>query len=240
MQIYQDIIANTRKKLAILIDPDKTTGEQLISLCRDAQKANIDVLLVGGSLLWNSVHETIAVVKQHCSIPVVIFPGNVYQVCANADGILLLSLISGRNPDFLIGQHVLAAPAIKQSSLEVIPTGYILIESGKTTAVEYMSNTKPIPANKIDIIVATAIAGEMLGLKMLYLEGGSGADSCICSDVIQAINQATSVPIVVGGGVRTVAQMKELFSAGADMVVLGTIIEEQPQMIFEFGREKLM
>ena len=238
MNIYTDIISRKGKKLALLIDPDKTRDNELRSVCEMAEKSSIDLILVGGSILWHSTEQTVSEIKKVCSLPVVLFPGNSFQVCGNADGILFLSLISGRNPDFLIGHQVISAPIVKQSSLEVISTGYMLFDTGKQTSVEYMSNTKPLPANKPDIAVATAIAGEMLGMKMLYLEGGSGAQSTIGHNIIEAIRSNVSIPLMVGGGIRTVADMTNAFVAGADIVVLGTIIEEQPQMIAEFAKER--
>ena len=222
----------------MLIDPDKTSGTQLESICEMAEQSSVDLILVGGSILWHSTEHTVTEINKACSLPVVLFPGNSFQVCGNADGILFMSLISGRNADFLIGQQVLSAPMVKQTSLEVISTGYMLFDTGKQTSVEYMSNTKPLPADKPDLAVATALAGEMLGMKMLYLEGGSGAQSCLCSKTIEAIRQNVTLPLMVGGGIRTVEDMKNAFRSGADIVVLGTIIEEQPEMIKEFGKHK--
>jgi putative glycerol-1-phosphate prenyltransferase len=239
MNIFNDIISRKGNKLALLIDPDKTSGLALHNVCSMAEQSNIDIILVGGSILWHSTEQTVAEIKRACSLPVVLFPGNSFQVCANADGILFMSLISGRNADFLIGQQVLSAPVVKQTALEVISTGYMLFETGKQTSVEYMSNTKPLPSNKPDIAVATALAGEMLGMKMLYLEGGSGAESCLCSNTIQAIRQNVKLPLMVGGGIRTIEHMQKAFAAGADIVVLGTIIEEQPEMIKQFGKLKI-
>jgi putative glycerol-1-phosphate prenyltransferase len=239
MNIFNDIFTRKGNKLALLIDPDKTSRSALQNVCSMAEQSNIDIILVGGSILWHSTEQTVAEIKKACSIPVVLFPGNSFQVCGNADGILFMSLISGRNADFLIGQQVLSAPVVKQTSLEVISTGYMLFDTGKQTSVEYMSNTKPLPSNKPDIAVATALAGEMLGMKMLYLEGGSGADSCLCSNTIQAIRQNVTLPLMVGGGIRTIEHMQKAFAAGADIVVLGTIIEEQPEMIKQFGEFKI-
>jgi len=238
MTIYNDIISRKGRKLALLIDPDKTQGNDLTSVCKMAEKVFIDLILVGGSILWHSTEQTVTEINKACKIPVILFPGNSFQVCGNADAILFMSLISGRNSDFLIGQQVISAPIVKQTMLEVIPTGYMLFDTGKQTSVEYMSNTKPLPSNKPDIAVATALAGEMLGLKMLYLEGGSGALSTLGTKMIEAIRKNVSIPLMVGGGIRTVDDMKNAFSAGADIVVVGTIIEEQPEMIEKFGKNK--
>jgi len=238
MSIYNDIISSKGNKLALLIDPDKTQGDVLTTVCKNAEIHGFDLILVGGSILWHSTERTVNEIKKACTLPVVLFPGNSFQVCGNADAILFMSLISGRNPDFLIGQQVVSAPIVKQLSLETISTGYMLFDTGKQTSVEYMSNTKPLPSNKPDIAVATALAGEMLGLKMLYLEGGSGAQSILGVSMIEAIRKNVSIPLMVGGGIRTVDDMKNAFAAGADIVVLGTIIEDEPEMIEAFGKGK--
>lgn len=238
MGIYQDIFTTKGNKLALLIDPDRTKDENLKCICKTAQEQSVDFILVGGSLLWHNIGDTVSAIKQNCSLPVVLFPGNAFQVCPQADGILFLSLISGRNPELLIGQHVLAAPMIKQTNLEVLPTGYMLIGGGSPTSVEYMSNTRPIPANKPEIAVATALAGQMLGQKLLYLEGGSGSDSTVPTEVISSVQMNVDIPLLVGGGIRTPRQMKQAFEAGAKVVVLGTIIEEQPSLLSSFAEMK--
>jgi len=170
-------IANNQKHLAVLIDPDSIENEtQLVNICQHSNESSIDFILVGGSLITNGFFDKcIQIIKQHTQIPVVLFPGNIMQVSKNADAILLLSLISGRNPDLLIGKHVLAAPMLKKSGLEIIPTGYMLIDGGNITSVSYMSNTTPIPAEKHSIAACTAMAGEMLGLQVTYMDAGSGA-----------------------------------------------------------------
>ena len=170
--------------------------------------------------------EIISSLKKECEIPIVLFPGNHSQISNKADGILFLSLISGRNPEYLIGQHVNAAPVLAKSKLEVIPTGYMLIENGKATSVEYISQTKPIPRNKTDIALATAMAGEMLGLKMIYLEAGSGAKHPVPVKMIKSLAATLKIPIIVGGGIRSKKQMQKAFKAGADIVVVGTAIEK--------------
>lgn len=228
--IYNLFTQNT-KQLALLIDPDKHTPQSLQFIAQSAQSLGVDYIFVGGSLLTTDISECIRSIKQAYAGPVIIFPGHANQVSREADAILFLSLISGRNPEFLIGNHVIAAPAIKQAGLEVIPTGYILIECGKTTSVEYMSNTKPIPRTKPDIAIATAMAGEMLGLRALYIEAGSGADERVETSIVSKIKQACSIPIIVGGGIQTPQQLQEIYSAGADIAVIGTIIEQQPAML---------
>jgi phosphoglycerol geranylgeranyltransferase len=168
----------------------------------------------------------VALLKEHSAVPVILFPGNVLQISPRADGILLLSLISGRNPEFLIGNHVIAAPILRKTNLEIIPTGYILIENGRTTSVEYMSNTKPIPADKIDLAVATAMAGEMLGHKLIYLEAGSGARDQVNARMIREVRSQISIPLVVGGGIENGEQIRDAYRAGADIIVVGSAIEK--------------
>ncbi len=220
-----------RKQVALLIDPDRTYGERLAAILGEAENCHIDFIFVGGSLLYNSIEETVRSVKEQTSIPVILFPGNVMQVCDNADGILFLSLISGRNPEFLVGHHVLAAPALRRSGIEVLPTAYILVENGKRTSVEYMSNTQPIPADKPELAVATAMAGEMLGLKLTYLEAGSGASRTVALKMIREVKKNISVPLLVGGGIRDQAGAIETFRSGADLIVIGTAPEEDPSLL---------
>ena len=231
---YQDIATKKRKRLALLIDPDKHTAESMSRLVTLVAETPPDIVLVGGSLLFKPIEETILELKEQLDIPVFIFPGDVSQLSDRADGIFLLSLISGRNPEFLIGNHVIAAPRLKKSGIEVIPTGYMLIENGHSTSVEYISNTKPIPFGKTDLAVATALAGELLGLKLLYLEAGSGAAKAVGIDMISAISQAVNIPVVVGGGIRSVEDAAKAYDAGADMIVVGTALEEYPEMLKDF------
>lgn len=216
----------TKKQIAVLIDPDKTDTKRLQKIVEASRKAAIDFFLVGGSLLQkNNLEEVVIYLKKHSKKKVYLFPGNPMQITPKADGILLLSLISGRNPELLIGHHVQAAPILKQSKLHIFPTGYILIESGAQTTVSYISNTTPIPSNKPDIAVCTALAGEQLGLKAIYLEAGSGALHCVPKDLIKAVSKAITVPLIVGGGLRTIEQINTAFLSGADIVVIGTAIE---------------
>lgn len=234
MNILSKISANS-KQLAVLIDPDKSSEEQLIRLSAYANKGCIHLFLVGGSLLLhNRTKIVVDCLKAHCNTPIIIFPGNPSQVDEGADGIFLLSLISGRNPDLLIGRHVESAFMIKNSGLEVIPTGYILIDGGKSTSVSYISNTTPIPSDKPDIVAATALAGELLGLKTIYLEAGSGASNAVPSNVISRVKEAVGIPIIVGGGVKGKQAVKDAFDAGANVVVVGTAIEEDPEWIKTF------
>ena len=215
-----------QKQLALLVDPDNYSQESLALFVELAKETLPDCIMVGGSLVAGSVEQVVQYIKSHTNIPVVLFPGNSHQLCNEADALLLLSLLSGRNADFLIGQHVVAAKAIRDSGIESISTGYILIDGGCSTSVEYMSNTKPIPRDKVEIIVATAIAGELIGNRMVYLEAGSGAINPVSKEAIQAVRQAISLPIIVGGGIRTVEQAKDAYLAGADMIVVGNALEK--------------
>ena len=233
----QQNIANGRKMFALLIDPDKQNEADLLRLTEKINSpTGPDIVLVGGSLLFSNIDDTVATLKRNTQKPVVLFPGSAMQVSDKADGILLLSLISGRNPEFLIGQHVLAAPTLAKSRIEILPTGYMLIGEENYTSVRYISNTNPIPHNKIDIVVATALAGQMLGLKMLYLEGGSGAAKPVSANMIEAVRSAVSLPLIVGGGLRSAADVETALNAGADIVVVGTSIESNYALVEEIGR----
>jgi len=221
----------TSPLFALLIDPEKHHRQSLGYLVRQAERAAVDLILVGGSLLSESLDQSILIIKEYTSIPVVLFPGNLMQVSPHADGIFFLSLISGRNPDLLIGNHVLSARMIKNSGLEVIPTGYILINGGSTSSVEYISNTKPIPANKTDIITATALAGELLGHKLIYLESGSGAAQPAYFDLVNEIKKQVALPLIVGGGLKKPSDLENLCQSEADMVVVGNAIEQNPDIL---------
>ena len=217
---------NQRKMWAILLDPDKVDLKNFEQLSKRIQNANPDLLLVGGSFLSEQkLDKLVKKLKKHCELPVVLFPGSPAQITSHADAMLLLSLISGRNAEYLIGKHVESAPILYQSGLEVIPTGYMLIENGRSTSVEYISNTKPIPRNKTDIALATALAGEMLGMKMLYLEAGSGAQKPVPLKMISAVSKHSRLPIIVGGGIKTKTRMLKAWAAGADLVIVGTAFE---------------
>lgn len=243
----QDIVSDRKKRFALLIDPDKHTQKSLSYLVSLVRETPPDLILVGGSLLFKPIEETIVYLKEQMDVnpaghelgkapvPVFIFPGDVSQLCDEADGIFLLSLISGRNAEYLIGNHVIAAPRLKQSGIEVIPTAYMLIENGHSTSVEYISNTKPIPFGKTDLAVATALAGELLGLKLLYLEAGSGAEKSVGIDMISEISKAVNIPVIVGGGIQSVETAKKAYDAGADLIVIGTALEEYPEMLKDFA-----
>ena len=221
-----DKIAAPGKKMAILIDPEKLSVPAIISTVFSANEAGVRMILVGGSLMSTKMDNVVEIIKKNTSLPVILFPGSLIQLSTKADALLLLTLVSGRNPEFLIGNHVLAAPFIHRSQMEVIPTGYILIDGGNVTSVEYVSNTRPIPADKIDLVVATAMASEMLGQKLIYLEAGSGALNHIPAEVVKEVRKNTSVPLIVGGGINTYEKAKLILDAGADMIVVGTAVEE--------------
>lgn len=225
-------IQQPARQFAVLIDPDKYTTNQLQQLLAVSRQHPPDYFFFGGSLLTHDQQNLlIREIRQHCSIPVILFPGNHFQITDEADGILFLSLISGRNPELLIGKHVIAAPYLKATNLEVIPTGYILIDGGNPTTVAYMSNTTPIPAEKPEIAVCTAMAGEMLGLHMIYLDAGSGAKNPVPVQMIRQVKQHISIPLVVGGGICTPDQAREACRAGADIIVVGNAIERQMELI---------
>ena len=200
------------------------------------RQANVDYFFVGGSLLLNdNLGECIKTIKENSSIPVLLFPGSELQINKDADGILFLSLISGRNPDLLIGKQVASAPILKETNLEVISTGYMLIESGKATTASYMSNTLPIPRDKSGIASSTAIAGEYLGMKLIYLDGGSGAHNSIESEMIKHVSSSISVPLIIGGGICNKEKAIENCKAGADIIVVGNAIEKNPDLITEIS-----
>lgn len=233
--IYDELLHARRhgqKKFAVLIDPDKTNPEHLIRLIAVSQHSEVDYFLVGGSMLLSpTLPECVNIIKSCCSIPVILFPGNVMQIYDGADALLLLSLISGRNADLLIGQHVMAAPALRASKLEIISTGYMLIDGGTPSTVSYVSQSQPIPARSTEAAVCTAMAGELLGLRSIYLEAGSGARQPVGENMVREVRRHTEVPLLVGGGIRTAEQAAALCRAGADMVVAGTAAEENLQDI---------
>lgn len=235
LNIYSNIVtlkAKGKKQFAVLIDPDKINQEQLREVCRTAAMSKVDYFFIGSSILTNgNLSQCIKTIKDTCPIPIILFPGNTLQVCDSADALLFLSLISGRNAEMLIGNHVISAPMIKQSKLEVISTGYMLIEGGSITSVQYISNTTPIPRDKKDIACCTALAGEMLGMKMIFMDAGSGAKVPVSKSMIQAVRQTINVPLIVGGGINTPALAIESCEAGADMIVVGNSIEQDVTLI---------
>lgn len=228
-----------KKSIAVLIDPDKIAdAAQLEPLLRLADESCVDYFFVGGSLVTTTnLADVVKTIKENVSIPVVLFPGSALQIDASADAILFLSLISGRNPDLLIGQHVVAAPILKNNKLEVLPTGYILINSGKTTSVAYISNTTPIPEDKYSLAACTAMAGEMLGLKLIYLDAGSGAEREVNKKMISAVRKSVEVPLIVGGGINTPEKAIQSLEAGADLIVIGNALEKSPELLTEIAEK---
>jgi len=221
------------KSVALLLDPDKATGEGLKEILKIASECNTDYILAGGSLTFNSIDSLIDNVKSLCNIPIVLFPGNLLQLSLRADAILLLSLISGRNPELLIGNHVIAAPYLRSVKEKLFPVGYILVGSGKKTSVEYISQTEAIPADKTGLVIATAMAGEMLGFHMIYLEAGSGAENPVPPEIIRSVRENVAIPLAVGGGLRTRLQITNTFNAGANLVILGNSCEKNPELLAE-------
>ncbi len=234
MNIYDKIKSAKETLFAILIDPDKASINHLKTIANYCKNGKIDFLLIGGSIVSNSTDDVIQSLKELTDVPVILFPGSPLQISYKADGILFLSLISGRNPELLIGHHVLVAKALKNSKLEVIPTGYILVGNDKKSATEYISNTTAIPTYKPDIAISTAIAGELLGMKAIYLEAGSGADNIINENLIFQLKKQLNIPLIVGGGIKNKQDFDKIKNAGADVIVVGTAIEENPDIIQDF------
>ncbi|MFZ5999866.1 MAG: geranylgeranylglyceryl/heptaprenylglyceryl phosphate synthase [Bacteroidota bacterium] len=226
-----------KKSIAVLIDPDKAEdATRLMNLVNLANENCVDFFFVGGSLVTTTnLSEVVRTVKENVNIPVILFPGSTLQIDPSADAILFLSLISGRNPDLLIGQHVQAAPILKNSGMEVMSTGYILINSGRTTSVAYISNTTPIPEDKYSLAACTAMAGEMLGLKLIYLDAGSGAEREINQKMINAVRKSITTPLIVGGGINTSQKAIAALEAGADIIVIGNALEKSPELLTEIS-----
>ena len=239
MHVYESIIENKKigqKGFALLIDPDKVSSSSLSHLISLANTAKADYIFVGGSLMIsNHLDDTIQHIKAECDIPVVLFPGSPSQLSKYADALLYLSLISGRNPELLIGQHVISAPYVKKSGIEIISTGYMVIDGGAPTTVSYISNATPIPADKSEIALCTAMAGEMLGKKVIYMDAGSGAKKAVSEEMIAAVAQNIEVPLIVGGGIKDAEKAYLNCKAGADIIVVGNAIEKDPSLIMEMA-----
>lgn len=241
MTIYEDIrgtAVNQEKLFAVLIDPDKTKIVDVANFIQRVNQSKATHVFVGGSIVAEDATEALVIeIKKHTGLPVVLFPGDITQICDQANGILFLSLISGRNSDFLIDKHVKAVSKLVKTNLEIIPTGYILIENGRETAVQRVSQTQPMSRNHIQLIVDTAIAGEFLGMKLIYLEAGSGAFHPISSEIISKVKQNITIPLIVGGGISSKQQLDEAYSAGADMVVVGTAFEDDESFFEELNNK---
>jgi len=241
VKVMDQLLAVKRKKGAgyfVLIDPDKQDVGTAVELAKTCEASGVDALLVGGSLLLANVFdETVKGIKENCSLPLIVFPGSTKQISRYADAILFLSLISGRNPESLIGSQVMAAPIIKSINIEPISTGYMFIESGAVTSALFMSDTRPIPREKPDIAAAHALAAQYIGMQCVYLEAGSGAEKAVPDKVVSAVAQYISIPVICGGGIRTPDEAREKVHAGASFVVTGTIIEKDsnPALIRAFA-----
>jgi len=235
MKVYSTILEKKqqgKKQIAILVDPDKHQEADFYAMAQSFKDLPIDYLFVGGSLLSQDLLDTcLQIFKTETSIPLVIFPGSVMQVNAKADALLLLSLVSGRNPDLLIGRHVEAVPYIKQAKIETLSTAYMLIDGGNITTAQYISGTLPIPSDKAEIASLTAQAAEMLGHKLIYLDGGSGAKNTVSDLMIRQVRKDVALPLIVGGGIRTAELAKAKCAAGADLIVVGNILEQQPELL---------
>ena len=237
--IYQSLIdrkSHSKKSFAVLIDPDKVNDNSVEELIQLSQDAEVDYFLVGGSLVISSyLDECVQLIKRSCKIPVILFPGSPSQISKYADALLYLSLISGRNPELLIGQHVVSAPFVKKSGLEIMPTGYMVIDGGAPTTVSYISNASPLPSDKNEIAMCTAMAGEMLGMKLIYMDAGSGAKKAISESMIQKVSSCIDVPLIIGGGITSAEKAYLNCKAGADVIVVGNAIEKDASLIKEIA-----
>ena len=225
-----------RKNFAVLIDPDKVNPTKLDELVRLGEEAGVDYFFLGGSLvISNHLDDCVKHIKEQCDIPVILFPGSPSQLSRYADGLLYLSLISGRNPELLIGQHVISAPAVRQSGIEIMPTGYMVIDGGAPTTVSYISNAAPIPSDKNEIAMCTAMAGEMLGMKLIYMDAGSGARKPITEAMIEKVSSVIEAPLIVGGGITDPEKAYLNCKAGANVIVVGNAIEKDINLIREIS-----
>ncbi len=241
MKIYDqllNIISSKGAAYLMLLDPDKIDSDKTVRFIKKCEASGVDGFLMGGSLLMGGGFEdSLKSVKTITKLPVIIFPGGVEQVCAGADAILFLSVISGRNPEHLIGKHVMAAPVIKRIGLEAISTGYIIVESGATTTAQYLSGSVPVPRNKAEIAAATALAGEYMGMQLIYLEAGSGAENHVPVKMVKTVSEYCSVPLVVGGGIKSPNTARDIVENGAKIIVTGNHFEDEDnwQMIKDFA-----
>lgn len=237
--IYHSLTERKRlgkKSFAVLIDPDKVNDNSVGQLVRLAMDAKVDYFFVGGSLvISNYLDECLQLIKKSCPIPTILFPGSPSQVSKYADALLYLSLISGRNPELLIGQHVVSAPFVKKSGLEIMPTGYMVVDGGAPTTVSYISNASPLPADKNEIAMCTAMAGEMLGMQLIYMDAGSGAKRPITESMIAKVAQSIHVPLIIGGGITDPEKAYLNCKAGADVIVVGNAIEKDASLIKEMA-----
>lgn len=240
--IYQNVlqgIQEGRKLLAILLDPDKMDTEMIKDMIPKINESRVDFIFVGGSTVAeHATQDLVLELRKNTSLPIILFPGHYNQITPQADAILFLSLISGRNPEYLINQQVKAVPLLQKTELEVIPTGYILIDGGKKTAVQRVSSTMPIASNSIEEITQTAVAGMYMGNKMIYLEAGSGALQPVLPEVIKSVRKSVNIPLIVGGGIRTENELTKAYENGADLVVIGTAFEENYDLLTKFMKNE--
>jgi phosphoglycerol geranylgeranyltransferase len=242
LTVYQRLLKVIKEKKAgflVLLDPDRLRPKEISDLARQAEKGGADGILVGSSLLLSThFDEAIRKIKERVKLPVIIFPGNANQVSKHADAVLFLSLISGRNPNLLIGEQVKAAPVMREFGLEPIPTGYMLIESGRMTSVQFMSDTLPLPPNKPDIACAHALAAEYLGMKFVFMDAGSGAEKSVPDFLVKEVKKFISVPLIIGGGIRDPEIARAKVKSGANFVVIGNALEEKgnEKLLKDFGR----
>ncbi|WP_066222026.1 geranylgeranylglyceryl/heptaprenylglyceryl phosphate synthase [Formosa haliotis] len=234
--ILHNIFSNKRQ-LAILIDPEKIKLSDVKGFVEKINESVANYIFVGGSTVPVNLTEPLVIeIKSYTDLPVILFPGDIAQITNEANGLLFLSLLSGRNPEYLIGKHVEAIPRLKETSLEIIPTGYLLIENGINTSVQKVTETEPMPSKHVENIVNTALAGELLGMKMMYLEAGSGAKNPVPTEIIKAVSNDLSIPLIVGGGLKSKEQMKAAFKAGANIVVIGTVLEDNEALLTDLKR----
>ena len=226
MSVFQTLLASQRANYLVLIDPDRKNDERLEELVAGVNAAGVDAILVGGSLIMDGDFERrMEVIKTASQVPVILFPGASNQLSGHADAILFMSLLSGRNPQYLIGEQVQAAPVVRHLGLEVIPTGYLLLAGGKPTAVEFMSNSQPLPMDKPDLVLAHALAAQYLGMALVYLEAGSGAQQAVSDEIVRTVTGECDIPVLVGGGIRTPDEAASKVRAGAKFVVTGSALE---------------
>lgn len=235
--LYDKILSkyhNNEKQLAFLIDPDKFSKEKTDQLKALLKKVTPDMLLIGGSLISSDIHKFILDLKSNIDLPVIIYPGSSFHITPEADAILFLSLLSGRNPEFLISHHVSAAPVIKANNIEPISTGYLLIDGGSNTSVQYISQTQPIPATKNDIAIATALAGQYMGMKLIYMDAGSGALKPVPEEMIRSVKEQIDIPLIIGGGIKKQTDITRACKAGADIIVIGNALEKDLSQLTNF------
>ena len=239
MSIFQNLIEIIEKKgsaYIVLIDPDKKNNDNIESIVEKGNRSNVDAFFIGGSLIMDSNYESrVKSIKSNSDIPVILFPGGINQINSYFDAMLFMSMISGRNPQYLIGEQVISAPIIKDLGIETISTGYILIDGGVQSMVQVMSDTNPIPMDRLDAIIAHALAAQYLGMKLIYLEAGSGATKSVNDEIIKSVSKIINIPLIVGGGLRDPETVSAKVNSGASIIVTGTIAEEDSSIMREIA-----